>query len=90
MIHVERFDGDRSQLPRAQFQRFVGKLSSNWPHGGIEGMSGGPVFGINADTGEYGVVAVQSGWLAQQRITFACPVTVFSPRLMAALRARGK
>jgi hypothetical protein len=88
LIHVEKFEGDLSSLPSTQFPRFYGKLSENWPEGEIDGMSGGPVFGFNTRTGEYGVMAIQSGWLDQRRITYACPVSEFCPRLISAIEAR--
>jgi len=86
LIHVEKL----VEPPSAptQYPRFFGKLGDNWPAGSIVGMSGGPVFGFNTETGEYGVVAVQSGWLEQRRITFACPIAEFCPRLIAAIQAR--
>jgi hypothetical protein len=86
LIHVEKFDGN--PLPPTPCNRFFGKLSDNWPKGSIDGMSGGPVFGFNTRTGEYSVIAIQSGWLDQSRITFACPVTEFCPRLLEAIKAR--
>lgn len=88
LIHIKKFDGDPSTLPLTQFPRFYGKLSENWPKGEIDGMSGAPVFGFNTRTGEYRVIAIQSGWLDQRRITFACPVSEFCPRLITAIKAR--
>jgi hypothetical protein len=88
LIHIEKFDGDLSKVPPTQFLRFYGKLSENWPTGEIDGMSGGPVFGWNDQTGEYAVIAIQSGWFDQRRITYACPVSEFCPRLIAAISAR--
>jgi hypothetical protein len=88
LIYIEKFDGDPSTLPSTQFPRFYGKLSENWPRGEIDGMSGGPVFGFSTRTGEFGVIAIQSGWLDQRRITFACPVGEFCPRLIAAIKVR--
>lgn len=49
----------------------------------IEGMSGGPIYGFRFDEQgglRYHVVAVQSSWLAQQRIVFACPFAIFAER----------
>jgi hypothetical protein len=89
LIHIEHFDGDLRSLPSTPFPRFYGKRSENWPKGEIDGMSGAPVFGFNTRTGEYGLMAIQSGWLNQRRLTFACPVSEFGPRLIAAIQARG-
>jgi hypothetical protein len=90
MIRVERVDGDPGERHRTTFRRFVGRLSKEWPEGEVDGMSGGPVFGISEDLKERRVIAVQSHWFRQTRVTFACPLNVFVPRLLAAIRDRGK
>ncbi len=88
IIHIEQLRGDPGEKHRRQLPRFVGKLGPSWPEGEVAGMSGGPVFGLNETTGEYGVVAVQSGWFRPDRITFACPIAVFCPRLLNEISKR--
>ena len=62
------------------FGSFVGKVFDNVMLDSMEGMSGGPIFGIGmAPDGKkrYWTVAVQSSWLRPSRITFGCPIQVF-------------
>lgn len=90
MISVEKVDGDPGEIHRTTFPRFVGRLSKRWPEGEVDGMSGGPVFGIKEHTMESQVIAVQSHWFRPTRVTFACPLAVFVPRLSKAIRDRGE
>lgn len=71
------------------FPRLYGKLSENWPKGGMAGFSGGPIVGL-ADDGRFRVIAVQSGWLGESRIAFACPFDVFGPRLLKQIKQRDR
>ncbi len=90
MIRVEKMDGDPGEIHRTTFPRFVGRLSDEWPEGEVDGMSGGPVFGICEDTMKSEVIAVQSSWFRRTRVMFACPLSVFVPRLAKAARDRGE
>ena len=58
--------------------RFIGKLDERISID-IKGMSGGPIFGFKKDCdNRYWVVAIQSSWIADRKLTFACPVPVFA------------
>ncbi|KAA0070449.1 hypothetical protein [Tardiphaga sp. P9-11] len=59
--------------------RFVGQISGNLSLSSVKGMSGGPIFGFNFDPPmRYWVVALQSTWLRDRRLVFACPVPVLA------------
>ena len=63
---------------------FVGRIHPEASIETIEGMSGGPIYGFRFDEQgglRYHVVAVQSSWLPQQRIVFACPFATFAERM---------
>jgi hypothetical protein len=68
--------------------RLVASINKEWADGSIDGMSGGPVFGIDATTGEANVVAVQSHWREDERIIAACPISVFAPLIERAIQSR--
>jgi hypothetical protein len=65
-------------LPQTRFPRFVGQLPDDLPLRSIKGMSGGPIFGFSKKGDRYWVVAIQSSWLPQRKLTFGCPVKVFA------------
>lgn len=60
-----------------QFPRFVGQLYPGLELTSIKGMNGGPILGFSfGPPMAYWVVAIQSSWLPQSRITFGCPLPV--------------
>jgi hypothetical protein len=64
--------------------RFIGRINLEIPFR-IEGMSGGPIFGLcETHTGHVGytVVALQSCWEPTTRTIFGCPIRVFGEVLM--------
>jgi hypothetical protein len=63
------------------YPRFVGRLFDNVTLESMEGMSGGPIFGVGLSPDgmrRYWVIAIQSSWLPTKRIVFGCPVPVFA------------
>ncbi len=56
-----------------KYPRLIGKVGSK---DDIKGMSGGPIFGINLETLEKRLIAVQSGWLKSKRIIFGFPIAL--------------
>lgn len=85
LISIQRIESP--ELPKP-CPRLYGKLGDNWPEGEIDGMSGGPVFSLSEDCAKFRIIAVQSGWFRDRRITFACPLEVFGPRLLKAIKER--
>jgi hypothetical protein len=67
--------------PDAIHPRLIASISKNWAEGDIQGMSGGPLFGVRYDLNTMPVVAVQSAWYIDERVVVACPVQVFAPML---------
>lgn len=53
----------------------------------VEGMSGGPIFGLRAIEGvwHYSAIGVQSGWFPGSRVLIACPFVVFVAALIEVL-----
>lgn len=49
----------------------------------IDGMSGGPVFGVKhiPDGFRYAIIGIQSGWLQNQRVLIICPIAQFARQL---------
>jgi hypothetical protein len=62
-----------------KFPQFIGRINAEISFS-IEGMSGGPIFGLTEKsdgTDEYTVVALQSRWIQDRRIILGCPLRVF-------------
>jgi hypothetical protein len=81
-----------SQLPAN-----LRSTSSNWFAGrvavpfGLVGMSGGPIFGFRRDdqgTWSYHIVAMQSRWFPDEKITLGCPVPLFMKSVEKIARER--
>jgi hypothetical protein len=69
------------ELPAATFPWFIGRVGAAAALPSIVGMSGGPIFGFKkGEDGllRYWIVAVQSRWRPDTRITFGCPVRTFA------------
>ncbi|MDB5308809.1 MAG: hypothetical protein JWO38_3011 [Gemmataceae bacterium] len=87
MLSLNRIDeADVTEDPRGwqtELPRFIGRINVDIPFG-IEGMSGGPIFGLcrlpNGNLG-YTVVALQSEWYPDTKTIFACPVHMFGELL---------
>jgi hypothetical protein len=80
-IHVEKsIDPPKAEKGKV-YSRFVGQLNENSSAGGIDGMSGGPLVGMTSDGAVHRIVGIQSGWLPESRITFACALDAVIPRL---------
>jgi hypothetical protein len=76
VIGVERIY-DESLVKK--YPQFIGKLSdTGYIVEDITGMSGGPILGFSKDWKKYWIVAVQSSWISDRRITFGCPVSFFT------------
>ena len=84
-VYMERIAPTQPQKP---CPRLYGKLSESYTDPKIDGMSGGPVFVLPDDGSKCEIIAVQSGWMPDQTITFACPLKVFGPRLLKAINER--
>jgi hypothetical protein len=78
VIWLTKLDNPPNDLPETKYPRFVGKLSDELPLDSIVGMSGSPIFGVGKEGDRYWIVAVQSSWLRERKITFGCPVSVFA------------
>jgi hypothetical protein len=68
-------------VPPATFPWFIAEVGAAQALPDIEGMSGGPIFGFFQDSSgewQYWIIAVQSRWLPDRRILFACPVPTFA------------
>ncbi len=82
LIPMRKMATQPENIKKTKFPRFIGKLSSNLPVKSIVGMSGGPIFGFNIGPPmRYWIVAIQSSWLEERRITFGCPLPVLAKLL---------
>jgi hypothetical protein len=79
-IGIERLDIAPDDMQKTKYPRFVGKLGQVDKSlvNDISGMSGGPIIGFNKQWNQYWIVAVQSSWLPERRITFGCLVSVLA------------
>lgn len=80
-IIIERLKESPEQILKTTYPRFVGRLdfgNSKSSFEDITGMSGGPIIGFNEALNRYWVVAVQSSWLPESKITFGCLIPVFA------------
>lgn len=88
MVWVDSVTLPPDELPLSTFPWFVGQVKPSAVLPSIVGMSGGPIFGFKKNAAgqmEYWIVAVQSWWRRNQRITFGCPVKVFASIVEACL-----
>jgi hypothetical protein len=82
MIWVKAIDIPPEGTKRTTYPRFIGKLAEDLPLSSVVGMSGGPIFGFRyGPPTAYWVVAIQSSWLENQRVVFACPLPVLAKLL---------
>jgi hypothetical protein len=63
-----------------RYPQFVGQLDPELPLKSVAGMSGGPIFGFRYKDQElrYWVVALQSTWDRQRRITYGCDLPLLA------------
>jgi hypothetical protein len=78
-ISLTRLNEDLIDIPKTDYPRFIGKLpDKDYLIEDITGMSGGPIIGFNKTLDRYWIVAIQSSWLSERRITFGCPIPIFA------------
>lgn len=80
LVTIERLDDSEIDAKYAD-SWFVGRVHPEIGEINIEGMSGGPIYGFrkrNDGQWSYHVVALQSWWLPDSRITFGCSVPMFA------------
>jgi hypothetical protein len=85
MVMTSRLDSVPPQFQKPN-SRLVGAVSPKWPEGTIAGMSGGPIFGVDANNVRSHIVAIQSSWDVPSRISFGCPISVFAPMVEEAIK----
>lgn len=82
MFRVHRLESPPEATELTRYERFVGRIDRELPLKSVEGMSGGPIFGFNfGPPTRYWIVALQSSWLPDQHIVFACPLPVLASLL---------
>lgn len=82
IIRVMRLEKAPSGTRQTRYPRFVGRIDAELPLKSIKGMSGGPIFGFNyGPRMRYWIVALQSSWLPDRRLTFGCPLPVIGQLL---------
>ncbi|WP_119325306.1 hypothetical protein [Capsulimonas corticalis] len=77
---------------RKPFPRFYAQITDKGSLKSIEGMSGGPIFGIKAQADDrqfYWLVAVQSGWRSDIGLVTACPINAFFECIRSEMAAKG-
>ncbi len=78
-VAIERLHELPDDILATNYPRFIGKFyDAKYQIEDITGMSGGPIIGFNKEWSNYWIVAVQSSWLPQRKITFGCLVSVFA------------
>ena len=79
LIFFQKPSVEPENIKKTKYPRFVGQLKKDISINSIVGMSGGPIFGFNLNPPiRYWVVAIQSSWLKDRRITFGCPLPVLA------------
>ena len=77
MVFLEKTDYQPHK--ETTYPRFIAEIRDNSLLEDIEGMSGGPIFGISNEFNDrYWIVAIQNSWL-DRKIIFGCPISVFAP-----------
>lgn len=89
IISVKRLDEEPDGHKLAS-SRLTARIADTIPLDSAVGMSGGPVLGFSGDKRElrYWIVALQSSWLREKRIIFACPLPAFAPMLTEWVRSK--
>lgn len=80
MFGVKRLDAAPEDRAPTNYPQFIGQLDPELPLKSVEGMSGGPIFGFRQEGEElrYWVVALQSSWDRQRRITYGCDLPLLA------------
>lgn len=77
-IYLRKREKGPETSRKTKYHRFIGEIERHHDIGSIKGMSGGPIFGITSGLRKHGIVAIQSAWLPDRKITFGCPIGVFT------------
>lgn len=87
LILIPVFETTTPKGSEKPYPRFTAEIREMGDLQDIDGMSGGPVFGVmRGDPCEYRLVAVQSGWLPRSKVIFATPVDVITALIDQALQ----
>jgi hypothetical protein len=88
LLEVERVEAEAvpANFRRSSPSLYGRLINEAWPKE-INGMSGGPIFGIRGD--KYWPVGIQSEWLPDSRIIRATPVSLFGRRLRSWIELLG-
>jgi hypothetical protein len=80
MFGVKRLQEAPKDRANTYYPQFIGQLNPELSLKSIEGMSGGPIFGFRQEGQElrYWVVALQSSWDRQRRITYGCDLPLLA------------
>jgi hypothetical protein len=82
MFRVLQLESPPNDIKETRYPRFVGEIDRELPLTSLKGMSGGPIFGFKfGSETRYWIVALQSSWLPDRRITFGCPLPVLATLL---------
>jgi hypothetical protein len=76
LLWLRRVQESPDERRGTQLPRFVAEIADLGDLQSIEGMSGGPVFGLARQDGrlKYWPVAVQSSWDRRTKTIYACPL----------------
>jgi hypothetical protein len=74
MFGIKQLEAQPSDRASTRYPQFIGQLDSELPLKSVKGMSGGPIFGFRQEGDElrYWVIALQSSWDRDKRITYGC------------------
>jgi len=88
LISVTRLEKLPEGVAETRYPRFVGQLGVNFPLQSVRGMSGGPILGFNFEEPvRYWIVALQSTWLRDRLLVFACPLPTLASLMTGWARA---
>jgi endonuclease YncB( thermonuclease family) len=86
---IEVHQIDPSTVDASSDEWFAAKIDDEVKLKSIKGMSGGPIFGFRRDDEgqlRYHAVAVQSRWLASERIIFGCSLPRFAEQIVKSMQ----
>ena len=80
MFQVDRLENSPSTAAPTVFPRFVATLPDGLPLKSVSGMSGGPISGFRREPqfARTWIVALQSSWVPERRIVYACPLPLLA------------
>jgi hypothetical protein len=79
IMSIQKVENPPKEVPVTRKPQFVGQIDNEPLLKSIDGMSGGPIFGVKfGPPACYWIVALQSAWLARRRVVVGCQLPLLA------------